>query len=364
MRQSRAFFGQRAAVPALPQREQKAGLGLVRFGNAGLAAVVIGSAAFFGTLVVNAADDFGVRDFIRQSARQRVVAQAELPPLFRRSMPTAPIAAPPRRYIGYAPFAVFEEPQRSPSQQTLDLRSKSAAKAAPSRSSQRSIATKMTAVPESKETAGIPRTFSYCVRLCDGFHFPVGTVSAESDMSAHEAACVQACPASPVRLFKAQPGSDGIDDARDANGRRYRDLRAAFSYRSTRDSTCSCNGNGTGVAQRAVSTDFTLRSGDVVMTENGLRVFSGGDKFPYSRNQFASLRGSGQLTAASRQSLERIDAISKPSSPPTSPKAGKEASTHAKQNELSQLKAATRYADDPLGRQIRVVGDATPMLYR
>ncbi len=364
MRQFRAVFGLRAVVPVLPHPEPMSVVNITKFRNVALAAAVLLGAAVSGTLIVNAADDYGVRDFIRNSARQRVTGQAELPPLFRRYAPAAAVTAPARRYVGYAPFAVFEEPQGLSLPQRSDLRSASTAKSNFPKGSPRALATRMTVTPAGKETAGIPRTFSYCVRLCDGFHFPVGTVAPESDISAHEAACTQACPASPVRLFKAHPGSDGIDDARDAGGRRYRDLKAAFSYRSSRDSTCSCNGAGTGIAQRAVSTDFTLRSGDVVMTENGLRVFAGGERFPYVKSQFASLRGSGQLNDASRQNLERINATSRPASQASLPKAGKSNPPASRQSELSQLKAATRFADDPLGRQIRLVGDATPLMAR
>ena len=43
-------------------------------------------------------------------------------------------------------------------------------------------------------------TRSVCVRLCDGYSFPVGSLDRSSDIKAHEAICSGLCPASPTAL--------------------------------------------------------------------------------------------------------------------------------------------------------------------
>jgi hypothetical protein len=120
-------------------------------------------------------------------------------------------------------------------------------------------------VPPQRAETG-PAT-GYCVRTCDDHYFPV---QAHAGVSAAEA-CHSFCPASPTRFY-----SGGIDHAVAADGSRYADLDNAFLYRQQLVAGCTCNGRDPfGLTHVDVTTDPTLRPGDVVATKSGLVAFTG-----------------------------------------------------------------------------------------
>jgi len=109
---------------------------------------------------------------------------------------------------------------------------------------------------------------AYCVRLSDGFYFPV---QAHAGATA-AAACQALCPASRTRLFSG----GGIDRAAASDGRRYADLDTAFLYRKQLVPGATCNGRDRfGLARIDIKTDPTLRPGDIVATESGLVAVTG-----------------------------------------------------------------------------------------
>jgi hypothetical protein len=114
----------------------------------------------------------------------------------------------------------------------------------------------------------IGRSTAFCVRLCDGHHFPIeqmvyGT-AAET--------CRAICPYSKTKIFF---GSE-IRSATANDGQHYADLETAFVYRKELVANCTCNGrNAFGLAQLSVNNDPTLRAGDIVSTANGLLAFAG-----------------------------------------------------------------------------------------
>lgn len=105
---------------------------------------------------------------------------------------------------------------------------------------------------------------SYCVRLCDGRHFPInrrGTAATEI--------CSALCPATSTRIFSG--GS--IDHAVAPDGKSYRELPTAFKYRSEVISGCTCNGRDSfGLAKIEAEKDPTLQQGDIVATPQGFVV--------------------------------------------------------------------------------------------
>jgi hypothetical protein len=116
---------------------------------------------------------------------------------------------------------------------------------------------------------GGPR-MAYCVRLCDGRHFPI-----QSHRNASTAAqCRAFCPGSATRIF----AGSGIEHAVSADGRRYADLPNAFVYRKRFVPGCTCDGRSpAGIAQQPVADDPTLRPGDIVATNSGLTIYQGKD---------------------------------------------------------------------------------------
>ena len=100
---------------------------------------------------------------------------------------------------------------------------------------------------------------SYCVRLCDGRHFPVQHSAGASPAQL----CNSLCPAAETKVFS---GSEiGRSVARD--GTRYSSLQNAFAYRTRIVEACTCNGKDSfGTAVINANTDPTLRKGDIIAT--------------------------------------------------------------------------------------------------
>jgi Protein of unknown function (DUF2865) len=100
--------------------------------------------------------------------------------------------------------------------------------------------------PISDEEAGIEQfsqklaTYrTVCVRLCDGFYFPMSFAALPSEFAEQEAQCNSRCD-SPARLF-VYPNAGGTPAAmRDLEGNEYRGLKTAFRFQAKFDSACSC----------------------------------------------------------------------------------------------------------------------------
>jgi Protein of unknown function (DUF2865) len=126
------------------------------------------------------------------------------------------------------------------------------------------------AFPPASQPAEAPRVGfgggqAWCVRTCDGRHFPAHG----SDSQSRAASCKSFCPAATTELVY---GSD-IDGAATEDGKPYSELPNAFRYRSEIVSGCTCNGKDqVGLASVSIEGDPTLRKGDIVAGENGLVV--------------------------------------------------------------------------------------------
>ncbi len=111
-----------------------------------------------------------------------------------------------------------------------------------------------------------------CVRLCDGFFFPVSSFQGSGEIASEEATCAGLCPDAPTALYFLPAGSDKIEDAASTSGERYTALPASLRYRTTRDGACACH---RAIAQNpSFWQDLTLRNGDAVMTSGGIRRVS------------------------------------------------------------------------------------------
>jgi hypothetical protein len=113
---------------------------------------------------------------------------------------------------------------------------------------------------------------AWCVRTCDGRHFP----AQGPDRQSRAASCNSFCPAATTELVY---GSD-IDNAATEDGKPYSELPNAFRYRSEIVSGCTCNGKDqVGLAPVSIESDPTLRRGDLIAGEGGLVVSGrGSDK--------------------------------------------------------------------------------------
>ena len=156
---------------------------------------------------------------------------------------------------------------------------------------------------------------SMCVRLCDGFAFPVGAYHGDQDRAAHEATCHSECPGATTALYVLPSGSDTMDDAvRVGTDKNYSELPYAFHYTTVLSSACSCHPQE-GNRVKSLLHDFTLRRGDAVMTKAGFKVFHGGDRFPYRRNDFVKLEQSRDIRKGDRATFREIERASLMSAP-------------------------------------------------
>lgn len=134
-----------------------------------------------------------------------------------------------------------------------------------------------------------------CVRLCDGYFFPLDGA----------AACNSQCPDAPTEIFY-RGGSDRIEDSVSAQGRLYSALPVSLRYRKTSNNTCSCHRNAVAYAPMR---DATLRHGDAVMTPAGFMVFNGAEGGAHKVSEFAAL-AQVKMSAQQRAALLAMERAS------------------------------------------------------
>ncbi len=155
------------------------------------------------------------------------------------------------------------------------------------------------------------RAQTFCVRLCDGFHAPIGYVRSPSDLKAHEALCKAMNPGVPVKVFRAAAGTAGIADAVAADGKRYSALPMAFSHEKSADPACRPAIVQAGERRISLLRDITLRPGDSVVLDGKVSTFTGGSSWPYSRRDFRDFRTASELSKTQRQQIDERVGISR-----------------------------------------------------
>jgi hypothetical protein len=136
---------------------------------------------------------------------------------------------------------------------------------------QRSPAARTSTASGATASGTVGSSRGFCVRTCDGAHFPV---QSRRGFSAAEA-CSAFCPAADTKVFY---GSN-IDTATSRDGSRYAALNTAHLYQQRLVPGCTCDGKPTGgLARIDAASDPTLRHGDIVVTATGPVVYSGTGK--------------------------------------------------------------------------------------
>jgi hypothetical protein len=83
-----------------------------------------------------------------------------------------------------------------------------------------------------------------CVRTCDGYYFPI-SFSTTSERFAEDAhTCETMCPGTEARLYYHPNPGGGPEDMVAITGEPYSTLPAAFKYRTSLDSACTCKPPG------------------------------------------------------------------------------------------------------------------------
>ena len=124
---------------------------------------------------------------------------------------------------------------------------------------------------------GNPSPSGYCVRICDGYFFPL----IKSSRASKQESCEFACPSSAVEIYDG--GS--IQYARNHAGQRYSAQPFAFAFRTKTVANCSCNNPQSAQSDsvKLSRNDPTLASGDIVIEDNGAFVYDGAGFVPIER---------------------------------------------------------------------------------
>lgn len=246
-----------------------------------------------GTVLVKAGSDPQIREVFLEfnkpirRAVEPYIPQVRMPQVFRRSEPrqtqTQTLNSAPPRYL---PSNRPETAERSVGlpRGALDVRPIEGLQPLPQRPRAAKVNRSLTS-PE----PGLATATNYCVRLCDGFAFPVGRAGM-GDEGAQEAACRLACPDSQVALFTMPKGAKDFSEAT-RGGVNYSALPTAFQYRENYNAACTCRPKGQTQSSAALLSDFTLRRGDLAMTRIGVRHFDGSSRFPHRSANFSDALG-------------------------------------------------------------------------
>jgi hypothetical protein len=78
-----------------------------------------------------------------------------------------------------------------------------------------------------------------CVRLCDGYYFPISFATPRERLVHDAKVCESRCGGQ-ARLFVHRSPTGAVEDAEDLSGRPYRKLPTAFLYRTQYVPSCTC----------------------------------------------------------------------------------------------------------------------------
>jgi hypothetical protein len=78
-----------------------------------------------------------------------------------------------------------------------------------------------------------------CVRLCDGYYWPISFATTPERFGRDAAACERSCSSS-ARLFVYRNPGEQPEQMVDLKGRPYARLGTAFLYRTSYDASCRC----------------------------------------------------------------------------------------------------------------------------
>ena len=142
-----------------------------------------------------------------------------------------------------------------------------------------------------------------CVRLCDGFFFPL--TGQPANPTDETASCTSLCPDAPTQVYY-ENSSQKIEDAISGTGQPYSALPVSLRYRDVANNTCTCHRDPVSYAPLR---DATLRHGDAIMTPAGFLVFQGAAGAAHSARDFTAL-SSAALPAFERGALSNLEKAS------------------------------------------------------
>ncbi len=143
-----------------------------------------------------------------------------------------------------------------------------------------------------------------CVRLCDGFYFPVPSGSMET----RETVCQALCPDAETALYRGNEVVSALSET----GQSYGSLKTAFLYRTERVNACTCRSDPADRAKYlSAFRDPTLKQGDTVVTATGALVFTSKSGPPFKARDFVSYQASGAMPKQLRTRIASLLGMSR-----------------------------------------------------
>lgn len=131
----------------------------------------------------------------------------------------------------------------------------------PKRKPQQTAASKR---PKMRDLASGYRTL--CVRLCDGYYFPVSAAAVPGEFARDEATCRSSC-SSPAMLFVYKNGEGAPETMTSLDGKPYTSLATAFKHRVSYDASCTCTASpwteASAERHRLYATEAAVSAGDL-----------------------------------------------------------------------------------------------------
>jgi Protein of unknown function (DUF2865) len=122
--------------------------------------------------------------------------------------------------------------------------------------------------PPLSQSRGTYRTV--CVRLCDGFYWPISYATTPEHFGQDQRKCESSC-GSPVRLYTYRNPGGEIEQMEDLSGRPYNRLKTAFLYRTEYNESCKCKSDPWEQASldrhRMYALEASRRKGDKVAAQ-------------------------------------------------------------------------------------------------
>ncbi|MEL7303625.1 MAG: DUF2865 domain-containing protein [Pseudomonadota bacterium] len=112
-----------------------------------------------------------------------------------------------------------------------------------------------------KRSGGGVRTV--CVRVCDGYYFPINFRSSHRRLRRDAKVCQARCPGQ-GRLYYMTGSRAEIETARDRRGRRYTVLKTAFRYRKSLTPNCACKPEPWTLSERMRHAGYAIDAGHAV----------------------------------------------------------------------------------------------------
>ena len=130
--------------------------------------------------------------------------------------------------------------------------------------------------PQQQPSGPMGNTYrTICVRLCDGYYFPISYETTPDHFTEYQQTCQRMCPASQVQLYTFHNPGEQVSQAVSLNGQLYTELPTAFEYRKQLNANCSCRRPGESwyEALKGNSADSTVAPGDVVITNQNAKRY-------------------------------------------------------------------------------------------